>query len=187
MPETKCTPNYFPQILSRQKRYPDIADHQWISVILSLMAEWECPDSEYRSYVQWLPALGELGNIPHNWTEARDELKLLTGLDCQVVDDAERIDDDWHSVQNFLAKNRDVFEKVAEAEWKSLFTHCALLMMSYSFTNPEEEDESVEDSFCEEEEKSDPIRFMLPVGDLLNHTAENNARIEFECVYLLSE
>ena len=54
-------------------------------------------------------------------------------------------------------------------------------MMSYSFTDPEDEEETeseinlVEGDF----EKPEPRRFMLPVGDLLNHTWDNNARIEF--------
>ena len=52
-------------------------------------------------------------------------------------------------------------------------------MMSYSFTDPEEEEES-EINFELEQKKSEPIRFMLPVGDLLNHTWDNNARIEID-------
>ena len=54
-------------------------------------------------------------------------------------------------------------------------------MMSYSFTDPEDEEDTeseinlVEGDF----EKPEPRRFMLPVGDLLNHTWDNNARIEF--------
>ena len=64
---------------------------------------------------------------------------------------------------------------------KTLYYHCAFLMMSYSFTDPEDEEETeseinlVEGDF----EKPEPRRFMLPVGDLLNHTWDNNARIEF--------
>jgi len=55
-------------------------------------------------------------------------------------------------------------------------------MMSYSFTEPENEEEKEEDLFCATEtlENEEAGRFMLPVGDLLNHTAENNARIELE-------
>ena len=53
-------------------------------------------------------------------------------------------------------------------------------MMSYSFTDPEDEEESSEINLVEGEvEKPEPRRFMLPVGDLLNHTWDNNARIEF--------
>ena len=53
-------------------------------------------------------------------------------------------------------------------------------MMSYSFTDPEEEDDSGEMTFELEVQKEEAARFMLPVGDLLNHTAEHNARIEFD-------
>ena len=56
-------------------------------------------------------------------------------------------------------------------------------MMSYSFTDPEPEED--DDIFTEDKVKSDPIRFMLPVGDLLNHTFEHNARIEFELVFAI--
>ena len=53
-------------------------------------------------------------------------------------------------------------------------------MMSYSFTDPEDEEESSEINLVEGDiEKPEPRRFMLPVGDLLNHTWDNNARIEF--------
>ena len=54
-------------------------------------------------------------------------------------------------------------------------------MMSYSFTDPEdEEDTASEINLVEGDvEKPEPRRFMLPVGDLLNHTWDNNARIEF--------
>ena len=54
-------------------------------------------------------------------------------------------------------------------------------MMSYSFTDPEAEED--DDIFIEDKVKSDPIRFMLPVGDLLNHTFEHNAHIEFVLVF----
>lgn len=56
-------------------------------------------------------------------------------------------------------------------------------MMSYSFTDPEEEDETDENeplTFELEKQKKEADRFMLPVGDLLNHTCEHNARIEFD-------
>ena len=63
---------------------------------------------------------------------------------------------------------------------KTLYYHFAFLMMSYSFTDPEDEEESNEINLVEGEvEKPEPRRFMLPVGDLLNHTWDNNARIEF--------
>ena len=53
--------------------------------------------------------------------------------------------------------------------------------MSYSFTDPDDEDDQ-EDKivFSDGEKQKDPMRFMLPVGDLLNHSWDNNARIEFE-------
>ena len=54
-------------------------------------------------------------------------------------------------------------------------------MMSYSFTDPEDDPEEEDGiNLVEGEvEKPEPRRFMLPVGDLLNHTWDNNARIEF--------
>ena len=51
--------------------------------------------------------------------------------------------------------------------------------MSYSFTDPEDEEEDDTLNFEEDRQKSEPKKFMLPVGDLLNHTWDNNARIEF--------
>ena len=79
-----------------------------------------------------------------------------------------------------ISKNRDLFP-FNDNEIKTLYYHCAFLMMSYSFTDPEdEEEESDEINFEIETKKTEPIRFMLPVGDLLNHTWDNNARIEFD-------
>ena len=81
--------------------------------------------------------------------------------------------------------SNDLVEFSREYLWsqnlkKTLYYHCAFLMMSYSFTDPEDEEESSEINLVEGEvEKPEPRRFMLPVGDLLNHTWDNNARIEF--------
>ena len=81
--------------------------------------------------------------------------------------------------------SNDLLEFSREYLWsqnlkKTLYYHCAFLMMSYSFTDPEDEEESSEINLVEGEvEKPEPRRFMLPVGDLLNHTWDNNARIEF--------
>ena len=92
-------------------------------------------------------------------------------------DDIERIKSDWQLAKNAVFKHDHLFT-VPKDDLEALFYHCALLMMSYSFTDPEEEEDG--DMFTEDKVKSDPIRFMLPVGDLLNHTFEHNAHIEFE-------
>ena len=79
-----------------------------------------------------------------------------------------------------ISKNRDLFP-FNDKELKTLYYHCAFLMMSYSFTDPEDEEEETDEiNFEIETKKTEPIRFMLPVGDLLNHTWDNNARIEFD-------
>ena len=63
---------------------------------------------------------------------------------------------------------------------KEEFKQYSLVVMSYSF---EETKEQEEDLFCETEETEEQkFRMMMPVGDLLNHTADNNARIEIESV-----
>ena len=63
---------------------------------------------------------------------------------------------------------------------KEEFKQYSLVVMSYSF---EEVKEQEEDLFCEKEETEEhKFRMMMPVGDLLNHTADNNARIEIELV-----
>ena len=79
-----------------------------------------------------------------------------------------------------ISKNCDLFP-FNDKELKTLYYHCAFLMMSYSFTDPEDEEEETDEiNFELETKKTEPIRFMLPVGDLLNHTWDNNARIEFD-------
>ena len=161
------------------KRSVDIRDHRWISVILSMMVEWGRNDSVWTPYIDWLPDVGELADLPHNWSGQHVALRKLLGLDEQVTDDTDRIKADWERVLPFVKKNLDLF-LLEESELEPLFYHCALLMMCYSFTDPQEEEES-DDGFCTEKvTKEDPIRFMLPVGDLLNHTLDNNAQIEFE-------
>ena len=147
------------------------------------MVEWNRPGSDWAPYISWLPDMGELENLPHNWNSEKVELRQLLGLDEQILDDTERIQADWEQAKKFVKKNLKCFENVESAdELEPLFYHCALLMMSYSFTDPESENEDSDESFTEEksQEKMEPIRFMLPVGDLLNHTMDNNAHIEFE-------
>lgn len=164
------------------KRYPDVESHPWLPIILSLMVEWDRPDSHWAPYVDWLPKQGEMPNLPHNWPAEKNSLLKLLGLEEQVDDDAARMKADWQKIQPIVTKFPELF-KVEQQNLEKLFNHCALLMMSYSFTDPEpeEKEENLGNSFClEEQTKPEPVRFMLPVGDLLNHTFENNARIEFD-------
>ena len=52
-------------------------------------------------------------------------------------------------------------------------------VMAYSFTEPEKEDD--EDSDIEEEEDDSERRgpMMVPMADILNHVAKNNAHLDF--------
>ena len=41
-------------------------------------------ESEWKPYIDWLPQLGTLENLPHNWVEDKNDLKNLIGLGEQV-------------------------------------------------------------------------------------------------------
>merc|ERR1712037_910722 len=115
-------------------------------------------------YINWLPE--KLENLPHFWTK----------------DENEWLENDWILAKKVISKFPDRFGNKNLENLKNEFKLFALLMMSYSFTEPENEEETKENIFCLEEtnENEEAGRFMLPVGDLLNHKAENNARIELE-------
>jgi len=161
------------------KRFVDVDQHKWVPVILSLMAEKSAKHSEFDGYINWLP--DKLENLPHFWTKNEHELNLL-GLKEQIQDDNERLENDWILGKKVISKFPDRFGNKNLEDLKKEFKLFALLMMSYSFTEPENEEETKEDLFCatESTENEEAGRFMLPVGDLLNHAAENNARIELD-------
>ena len=103
------------------------------------MVEWDRPDSHWAPYVDWLPKQGEMPNLPHNWPAEKNSLLKLLGLEEQVDDDAARMKADWQKIQPIVTKFPELF-KVEQQNLEKLFNHCALLMMSYSFTDPEPEE-----------------------------------------------
>lgn len=52
-------------------------------------------------------------------------------------------------------------------------------VMAYSFTEPPKDDDS-EDFGDEEEEEEKSTIYMVPMADMLNHIANNNAHLSFK-------
>lgn len=59
-------------------------------------------------------------------------------------------------------------------------------VMGYSFTEPPKDDDSEEEEEEDEEEKS--VIYMVPMADMLNHIAKNNAHLSFkpDCLEMVS-
>jgi len=173
-----ATLHHSPKLERAFKVNNKVKRHPWVSVILSIMAEWGDEHSKWGDYIRWLPDVGDL-TIPHCWSGKYESAIALLGLAEHIDNDLSNIERDFELAMKLISKNKNLFP-FTDDELKTLYHHCAFLMMSYSFTDPEEEDDSGEMTFELEVQKEEAARFMLPVGDLLNHTAEHNARIEFD-------
>jgi len=53
-------------------------------------------------------------------------------------------------------------------------------VMAYSFTEPTDKDESLDDDEEEGEVITQNAPMMVPLADILNHVAKNNAHLKFE-------
>ncbi|CAG5096188.1 Oidioi.mRNA.OKI2018_I69.XSR.g14509.t1.cds [Oikopleura dioica] len=158
------------------KRFLDVEKHNWVSLTLSIMAEQCAANSDFKGYLNWLPKKSE--TLPHYWGKRNENALDLLGLKEQIDDDNERLENDWLLAKKVVEKLPERFGNKSIDVLKEEFKQYSLVVMSYSF---EEVKEQEEDLFCEKEETEEhKFRMMMPVGDLLNHTADNNARIEID-------
>lgn len=67
-----------------------------------------------------------------------------------------------------------------------LYKRMVSYVMAYSFTEPPKDDDS--DDLGEEEEEEKPTIYMVPMADMLNHIANNNAHLSFkpDCLEMIA-
>jgi SET domain-containing protein 6 len=60
--------------------------------------------------------------------------------------------------------------------------------MGYSFTEPRKEEDDDDDDSDDEEEEEKSVIYMVPMADMLNHIAKNNAHLSFkpDCLEMVS-
>lgn len=68
-----------------------------------------------------------------------------------------------------------------------LYKRMVSYVMAYSFTEPPKDDDS-EDFGEEEEEEEKSTIYMVPMADMLNHIANNNAHLSFkpDCLEMIA-
>ncbi|XP_046360265.1 N-lysine methyltransferase setd6-like [Haliotis cracherodii] len=147
----------------------------WIPLLITLMYEYNNPQSRWRTYLDVCPDFKEL-TLPMFWTQSeREELLKGTGVIEAVDRDLVNITHDFKKlVQPFIQKHKDVFGPLYDDI--EFYKKIVAFVMAYSFTEPVKMD-------GEEEDEADTVTsppMMVPLADILNHVAKNNANLEFE-------
>ncbi|XP_052072608.1 N-lysine methyltransferase setd6-like [Mytilus californianus] len=140
----------------------------WIPLLLSLMYEYNNPQSKWRPYLDLVPDFKQL-DLPMFWTETeRKSLLKSTGVIEAVDKDIKNISTEFNDiVLPFVKKHSDLFgECCLNLEF---YKQMVAFVMAYSFTEPP--DDEFDDS---------PPPMMVPMADILNHVAKNNAQLAFE-------
>ena len=88
------TLHHSPKLEKAFKLNLKVKNHPWISVILSIMAEWSDSKSFWAGYVNWLPEVGDL-TLPHTWPEKYNHAIELIGLNEHIENDLANIDQDF--------------------------------------------------------------------------------------------
>ncbi|CAC5404604.1 SETD6 [Mytilus coruscus] len=140
----------------------------WVPLLLSLMYEYNNPQSKWRPYLDLVPDFKQL-DLPMFWTETeRKSLLKSTGVIEAVDKDINNISTEFNDIiLPFVKKHSDLFgECCLNLEF---YKQMVAFVMAYSFTEPP--DDEFDDS---------PPPMMVPMADILNHVAKNNAQLAFE-------
>ncbi|KAG8437254.1 hypothetical protein GDO86_008092 [Hymenochirus boettgeri] len=141
----------------------------WIPLLLSLLYEATDCSSPWAPYFGLWPELAP-PDLPMFWSEdEKTGLLQGTGILDAVNKDLKNIEEEYNSiVLPFIKRNLDLF--CPEKHTLDLYKRLVAFVMSYSFQEPIEDDDSDTDILP-------PM--MVPVADLLNHVANHNAHLEF--------
>ncbi|XP_066281502.1 N-lysine methyltransferase SETD6-like isoform X2 [Branchiostoma lanceolatum] len=146
----------------------------WVPQILALMYEYTNPKSRWRPYLQLVPDFSELDQ-PMFWTE--DEIKkdlCNTGVPEASKSDLTKMKLEYTSLAlPFIKKHSHIFSE--EVHSFELYKRMVAFIMAYSFFEPV----SDEDGQGDEGGKSS-LPLMVPMADILNHIAKNNAHLEWD-------
>ncbi|VDH95937.1 N-lysine methyltransferase SETD6 [Mytilus galloprovincialis] len=140
----------------------------WVPLLLSLMYEYNNPQSKWRPYLDLVPDFKQL-DLPMFWTETeRKSLLKSTGVIEAVDKDLKNISTEFNDiVLPFVKKHSDLFGECSLS--LEFYKQMVAFVMAYSFTEPP--DDEFDDS---------PPPMMVPMADILNHVAKNNAQLAFE-------
>ncbi|XP_052583010.1 N-lysine methyltransferase SETD6 isoform X2 [Peromyscus californicus insignis] len=146
----------------------------WVPLLLALLHELQAPASPWSPYFALWPELGCLEH-PMFWPE-EERLRLLkgTGVPEAVEKDLVNIRSEYYSiVLPFMEAHSDLFSPTVRS--LELYRQLVAIVMAYSFQEPLEEED-------DEKEPNSPL--MVPAADILNHTANHNANLEYSADYL---
>uniref|UniRef100_A0A250Y131 N-lysine methyltransferase SETD6 n=1 Tax=Castor canadensis TaxID=51338 RepID=A0A250Y131_CASCN len=146
----------------------------WVPLLLALLHELQAPDSPWNPYFALWPELGRLEH-PMFWPEEeRRRLLQGTGVLEAVEKDLTNIRSEYSSiVLPFMEAHPDLFRSGVRSV--ELYHQLVALVMAYSFQEPLEEED-------DEKEPNSPL--MVPAADILNHSANHNANLEYSAEYL---
>ncbi|KAL4240291.1 N-lysine methyltransferase setd6 [Mactra antiquata] len=149
----------------------------WVPLLLSLMYEYNNPSSFWRPYLDLVPDFKQL-DLPMFWSsKERDTLLQGTGVNDAVNTDLQNIENEFTSiVLPYIEKHNDKFSPVCKDI--EFYKKMVAFVMSYSFTENSSNDNTDEIDDGEEVKKAPPM--MVPMADILNHVAKNNACLNFE-------
>ncbi|XP_045171333.2 N-lysine methyltransferase setd6-like [Mercenaria mercenaria] len=148
----------------------------WAPLLIALLYEYNNPQSHWRPYLDLVPDFKEL-DLPMFWpSDERKDLLQGTGVDEAVTKDLANIEKEFKEVVlPFVKKHKDKFSQVCENV--EFYKKMVAFVMAYSFTEHAQQEEEDDD---DEEDSGNPPPMMVPMADILNHIAKNNAHLNFE-------
>ncbi|XP_060068377.1 N-lysine methyltransferase SETD6-like [Ylistrum balloti] len=167
--------------LLRKEEASLVSESGWVPLLLALMYEHNSPESTWRPYLDLVPDFKEL-DLPMFWPESERAslLDSANGILKCVERDIKSLTAEFTTiVLPFVQKHKDVFGSACES--LELYKKMVAFVMAYSFTEPTGDDED-EQMKGDVPSKSAPM--MVPMGDILNHVAHNNAELRFEKEFL---
>lgn len=167
---------FISELLNREKTSLQ-SESGWLPLLLCIMHETTSPNSRWRPYLDLFPDYSEL-DLPMFWS--KDELAKLngTGVVEAVERDLKLIEKEFNTiVLPFVAKHPSVFPAVcADLEF---YKRSVAFVMAYSFTEPTKDALRADSESSSESVECKVPPMMVPVADILNHVAENNAKLIF--------
>ncbi|XP_025106727.1 N-lysine methyltransferase SETD6-like isoform X2 [Pomacea canaliculata] len=162
----------------------------WVALLVALLYEYNNPSSLWRPYLDLVPDFSQL-DLPMFWSrEEHSNLLKGTGITEAVDRDLQFMEKEFnHIALPFMCKHHNVFGSSCQSF--DLYKKMVAFVMAYSFTEPISKNSRVDQNHSRTEEKShledvDPEDLentppmMVPMADILNHVARNNARLTFD-------
>ncbi|GAB1607958.1 N-lysine methyltransferase SETD6-like [Argonauta hians] len=150
------------------------SDKGWVTLFLSLLYEYNNPNSKWRPYFNLVPDFNSMYQ-PLFWSEgSRERLLQATGIQKLVETDLTLINYDFNNIiLPFVQQHSDVFSPICRN--LDFYHKMVAFVMAYSFMEPTN---PALDSSHEDQVTAPPI--MVPLADILNHSSNHNAELSYE-------